>query len=190
MKGIVASTSLYGAVIEVGGIGYELSMSSKALAELPPVGGVAQVYTYLQVKEDGLALFGFSSLRERELFSELIGVSGVGPKMALSALSTYDPSELAQAIASGDITRISKVPGIGKKRAQRIVLELKGVLEEEPAGSNGAAIAPGSAMADASQALEGMGFSADEVSQALSGCSESEPAAIIRYALKNLGGGA
>lgn len=191
MKGIVASKDTYGIVLEVDGIGYELQMSTNAIAKMPATGGTAQVFTYLQVKDDGLALFGFSDMAEKGMFQKLIGVSGIGPKMALSALSTMCPAELASAVADGDVKLISTVPGIGKKTAQRVVLELQGVLKTDAALIAGQQGMPGfsSSMKDAVEALVGMGFSDGEVSEALKGCTETEVSGIVRYALKNMGGG-
>lgn len=188
LKGDLVYKDGYGIQLEVGGIGYELALSSKALGALPAVGSTVQVWTYMQVKEDGISLFGFASLAEKEMFERLIGVSGIGPKIALAALSTMRPQELAGVIAQGDITRIAAVPGIGKKTAQRIVLELQGVLKTDPDLFDGIAADAGSTRSDASEALVGMGFSAQEVAGALKGCTETDVSAAIRYALKNLGG--
>lgn len=189
LKGELVYKDGYGIQLEVGGIGYELSMSSKALGALPAVGSAVRVWTYLQVKDDGLTLFGFSGPAEKEMFGRLVGVSSIGPKIALSALSTMTPQELAAAVAEGDVTRISSVPGIGKKTAQRIVLELRGVLETEPnLFSSPAPGQSGSARREAAEALVGMGFSAEEAAGALEGCAEDSAAAALRYALKNLGG--
>ena len=188
LKGVVAQKGGGGMVLEVAGIGYELAMSAKALASMPAVGSAAQVHTYLQVKEDGVALYGFASPGEKELFCRLTGVSGVGAKMAISALSTFSPEDLAAAIAAGDVALIATVPGIGKKTAQRVVLELQGTLETEPSLSGGAgAQAPG-ALADATAALMGMGFSEAEAAVALKGCPASDAGSALRYALRNLGG--
>ena len=188
IKGVLAYKDAEHAIIEAGGIGYELSMSIHALAELPSVGNPAQVWTYLHVKEDGWSLYGFSDPLEKEMFTKLIGVSGIGPKMALSALSTFRPSELGAHIAAGDVTAISTISGIGKKTAQRVVLELQGVLSasEGVLGQSGGEIA--AELRDASAALESMGFSAEEITAALKGCTSSDTSGIIRYALKNLGG--
>lgn len=188
LKGDLVYKDGYGIQLEVGGIGYELALSSKALGALPAVGATVQVWTYLQVKEDGISLFGFASLAEKEMFERLIGVSGIGPKIALAALSTMRPQELAAVIAQGDITRIAGVPGIGKKTAQRIVLELQGVLKTEPDLFDEAAAQTGGTRSEASEALVGMGFSVQEVAGALKGCTETDVSAAIRYALKNLGG--
>lgn len=189
VKGIIARKDGYGVILEANGIGYEMSMSSKALGTLPAVGNTAQVWTYLHVKDDGMSLFGFCDAAEKEMFAKLIGVSGIGPKMAISALSTFNPKELASAIAAGDVTRISSVPGIGKKTAQRVVLELQGILKSEADqfGTAGESVKSG-AMADASAALESMGFTSPEIAAALKGCTSEDVSAIMRYALKQLGG--
>ena len=189
MKGLLVEKGSEGIVLEVGGIGYELAMSSASLAALPAAGAVAQVWTYLQVKEDGLSLYGFSGAAERDMFERLIGVSGVGAKMAISALSTMSAAELGSAIAQSDVARISTVPGIGKKTAQRIVLELQGVLASlSPSQLAFGASAAGSAIADASEALLGMGFSPQEAAAALEGCAEQDAPSAVRYALRNMGG--
>lgn len=189
VKGIIARKDGYGVILEANGIGYEMSMSSKALGTLPAVGNTAQVWTYLHVKDDGMSLFGFCDAAEKAMFAKLIGVSGIGPKMAISALSTFNPKELASAIAAGDVTRISSVPGIGKKTAQRVVLELQGILKSEADqfGTAGESAKSG-AMADASAALESMGFTSPEIAAALKGCTSEDVSAIMRYALKQLGG--
>lgn len=189
VKGIIARKDGYGVILEANGIGYEMSMSSKALGTLPAVGNTAQVWTYLHVKDDGMSLFGFCDAAEKEMFARLIGVSGIGPKMAISALSTFNPKELASAIAAGDVTRISSVPGIGKKTAQRVVLELQGILKSEADQFDTTRESTKSgAMADASAALESMGFTSPEIAAALKGCTSEDVSAIMRYALKQLGG--
>ena len=116
------------AYIDVAGVGYAVSMPQGDLGKLE-VGKPARVLTYLSVSDNGLGLYGFLSDEEKALFEKFIGVSKVGPKMALAALSTYTPRELADAIAAQDIARVSHIPGVGKKTAERIILELKGTLE-------------------------------------------------------------
>lgn len=188
LKGIVAAVDPYSLVLDVNGVGYELAMSTKALASLPAVGNTVQVSTYMQVKDDGISLFGFMDAQEKAMFTRLVGVSGIGPKMALAALSTYAAGELAAVIAEGDVTMISRVPGIGKKTAQRVVLELQGVLKTE---SQAVPSAPqGSALADASAALQSMGFSADEVAAAFKGVAADghDVSALIKLGLKSMGG--
>ena len=189
LKGMVAHKDGYGIVLDVAGVGYALSMSSKSLAAIAPIGGSAQVWTYLQVKDDGISLFGFSDIRERELFERLIGVSGVGPKMAIAALSTFDTAQLASCISAGDVTALSRVPGIGKKTAQRVVLELQGVLKTEPGLFDEAVeVDQANASDDVVTALVSMGFSTQEASSALEGCKSDDVAEAVRYALKRLGG--
>ena len=188
IKGIVTYKDGEYAIVETGGIGYELLMSTHALASLPPVGNAAQVWTYLNVKEDGWSLFGFADPAEKEMFVRLIGVSGIGPKIAISALSTFKAPELAASISAGDIAAVSTISGIGKQTAQRIVLELQGVLAASDADASISAGNASTQIRDAAAALESMGFSADEIASALKGCAEKETSAIIRYALKHMGG--
>ena len=125
LKGTVLTFNGETAILEVGGVGYELYCSGGAFKTLV-VGKQAELYTYLQVKEDGITLFGFASTREKELFLKLISVSGVGPKMGISILATLSADEFSTWIATADTTRLSTVKGLGKKTAEKIVLELHG----------------------------------------------------------------
>lgn len=188
IKGIVAYKDAESAIIETGSIGYELAMSVHALATLPACGNPAQVWTYLHVKEDDISLFGFSEPAERELFEKLIAVSGIGPKMAISALSTFKPADFVAHIAAGDVTAISTIPGVGKKIAQRMILELQGVLKTSGTFETLALDETNRPLQDAAAALESMGFSNEEVATALKGCTEADTSSIIRYALKHMGG--
>lgn len=187
LSGVVAAVEAASAVVDVGGMGYEVFMSSRALSRLPQVGERVRVFTYLQVREDGLSLYGFLSPKEKELFGRLIGVSGIGPKVALAALSTFEPDELARAIVDEDVKEVSRIPGVGKKSASRIVLELKGSLE---VGAPGAAPSAGGgkAAALAAETLMAMGFSPAEAEVALRGAPEgADETALVRYALKQIG---
>ena len=123
LTGKLAGRSTTAAFIDVGGVGYAVSMSQASLAKLPEAGAEVHVLTYLQVREDALALFGFLSAEEKALFERLISVSGVGPKVALAALSSFSPRALADAIAAQDVALVSRIPGVGKKTASRIILE-------------------------------------------------------------------
>lgn len=190
LSGIIAAKDAEGVVIEVGGVGYEVAMSTHALAALPAAGQAARIWTHLQVKEDAFSLFGFGDLAEKQLFCKLIEVSGVGAKTAIAALSTYTASELAANLAAGDVAAITRIPGIGKKTAQRMVLELQGILESQNAPA--ASANQDAEHADAVEALQQMGFTASEVARALegmpaSGVSTSE---LIRKALQSIGGAA
>ena len=189
LKGMVAGTDAGSLILDVGGVGYRLLMSSKALGALPPSGSPAMVWVHLHVKDDGITLYGFKDLAEKTMFVRLVGVSGIGPKMAIAALSTYSASELARLIAEGDVAALSRVPGIGKKTAQRAVLELQGILSQS-IEEGAAAPRVGSALADATLALEQMGFSAEEVAAVFKGVSVEgkDAGALLREGLRGLGG--
>ena len=181
------------AYIDVAGVGYAVSMPQGDLGKLE-VGKSARVLTYLSVSDNGLGLYGFLSDEEKALFEKLIGVSKVGPKMALAALSTYTPRELADAIAAQDIARVSHIPGVGKKTAERIILELKGTLERgletlfDSGAADGAASAASVALTGATEALLSMGFTSAEAEVALKGAPEGAgEGALLQYGLKRLG---
>ncbi|MCZ6657302.1 MAG: Holliday junction branch migration protein RuvA [Gammaproteobacteria bacterium] len=112
-------------LIDVGGVGYEVDISTGALAALPSVGVEVTLYTHAQVREDAQLLFGFQSKSERDLFRVLIRINGVGPKLALSVISSVDMGELANSVAQNDVSLLVKVPGIGRKTAARLLLDLK-----------------------------------------------------------------
>ena len=116
-------------VIDAGGVGYEISMPMTSFYQLPAVGETTTVYTHFVVREDAQLLFGFAELKERTIFRELIKANGVGPKLALTILSGMSAGQLMQAVSFEDISALVKLPGVGKKTAQRIALELKGKLD-------------------------------------------------------------
>ena len=126
IRGTLVGSDSESALIEVNGIGYRVAMSYHALSNLGSKGDEVLVLTYLYVREDALVLYGFVDEEERSLFERLITVSGIGPKVALSALSRFKAAELIAAIVSQDVATVQKIPGVGKKTASRIVLELKG----------------------------------------------------------------
>ena len=190
LEGMLAGRSAQAAYISAGGIGFQVFMAAGSLAKLPESGQKVSVLTYMQVSENGVALYGFLSQEEKDLFERLIGVSGIGPKVALSALSTFSPSQLAQAVASQDTTLIAKIPGVGKKMASRIVVELKGSLDE--LGRNlfedGAAAGSAPGASRAVEDLLALGFTADEAQLALRGAPEgATEQQLLQYALKRLG---
>lgn len=194
LKGSVAGKTPSSLYLDVNGVGYEVLMSQSNLSKLPETGQPASVYTYLQVREDAMALFGFLSLEEKALFEKLIGVTGVGPKMALAALSVYSPSQLANAIAAQDAAAVQRIPGVGKKTAQRIILELKGSLDQDASSlftQEGEAAVLGSdavALKSANEVLLSMGFTSAESDLALKGApAGADEGALIKYALKRLG---
>lgn len=195
------------AVLDVGGVGYELGISSLTAAELPQVGSAGvTLLTRLVVREDSMELFGFARREERALFDKLVAVSGVGPKLALSVLSTYTPAALATIVATSDTNRLAQVPGIGKRKAQRLLVDLEGVFQKDAelralAGttdplsltSDAAPAASQGFLAEAEAALLSMGFTPQEAGLALEGCEEAGVTTVekaLGYALKRLGGGA
>ena len=194
LKGVLAGKTAACAYIDVQGVGYAVGMSQGALSKLPAVGEPVQVHTYL-VSDNGIALYGFLTLEEKALFERLIGVSGVGPKVALAALSSFTPEALVAAVQAQDVAAVQKIPGVGKKTASRIILELKGSLDhglDQLFGADGqpaaASPAAGSAQQEAREALLSMGFTSAEVDLSLKGAPEgASDEALLKYALKRLG---
>ena len=175
-----------GLVIDVGGVGYVLAATPSALRSADGAREVV-VETYLHVREDALQLYGFGDAAERELFVHLIGVSGIGPKVALGVVSSGSPAELRRAIVLEDAVRFQAIPGIGKKTAERIVLELKEKVGADevvalpvPAGGSG------NGHVTARDALVELGFSLAEAEQALAGIDpELPPEERVRLALRS-----
>jgi Holliday junction DNA helicase RuvA len=125
LRGEVASRRADGVVVLCAGVGYKLAVSAPTLATVPPVGSEVTLHTHLVVRDDALALYGFASEEERELFLLLLGVQSVGPKVAIAVLGGGSTSELYAAIAAGDVARFQTVPGVGKRTAERIIVELR-----------------------------------------------------------------
>ena len=179
-------------VLDVAGVGYRVAMSTGSLAALPHAGDTVTLHTYLHVRPEELAIFGFENVAEKGVFEKLITVSGVGPKVALAALSAYPADTLTEAIVAEDVAVVSSIPGVGKKTAQRIILDLKDKVGDALPGAGPAAHRSGSAVAEAKDALLAMGFSAGEVASALKAADEpgADAQALLKVALKRLGGGA
>lgn len=188
LTGRLAGRSTGAALLDVGGVGYRLLMPTSSLSALPALGDTVTVHTYLHVREDELTLYGFESEDERALFETLITVSGVGPKVALAVLSALRPDALRAAVAHDDFAVLSGVPGVGKKTAQRLALELKDKLDL-PDLAEGARGPRAAAAAEARDALLSMGFTAAEAAAALRGADEGASAEqMLKSALKALGG--
>jgi Holliday junction DNA helicase RuvA len=130
LRGKVEERGMDGLIVDVGGVGFKVSTSASTLASISPVGELVSLHTYLQVREDDLALYGFATDEELRVFELLINVTGVGPKAALALLSALNADELAATIAHGDTERLTIVPGIGKRTAERIVVELRDKLRD------------------------------------------------------------
>lgn len=174
LRGRVLSLQPEYILLDVNGVGYEVICSGAAFANLSGVkkGEEGEVYTYLQVSEQGVALYGFSDLKEKELFLRLTSVQGVGAKLAIAALSSLRPADLAEAIYTADVKRLTAVKGLGKKTAERIVLELHGKISaDEILGEAGearpAALPRSQADDDAVAALMNLGFTRQESARAV-----------------------
>jgi len=170
LRGAPAGRTADGLVLDVGGVGYLVSATPSVLRRADGVPEVT-VETYLHVREDALQLYGFADAAERSLFVQLLGVSGIGPKVALAVVSSASPEELQRAIALNDSARFQAIPGIGKKTAERIVLELEGSIAEATPASTGGA--PRELVAR--DALVELGYSLVEAEQALAGVDPDLP---------------
>ena len=174
LRGTVVHTEPNMIVVECGGVGYQCSTTNQTIAKLPKEQKQVLIYTYLQVREDAVNLFGFYDLNELSCFKMLISVSGVGPKAALNILSSSTPEALAMAILAGDEKALTVAPGIGKKIAQRVIYELKDKIAKEsggaiPAAAQGGiqAVSPGAdKLSDAAAALGVLGYGAAEINSA------------------------
>jgi Holliday junction DNA helicase RuvA len=164
LAGTVAGRRTDGCFLDVNGVGYELHCSASTLASLPPDGRQARLWTHLHVREDALALYGFASETEQQMFEALIGVSGVGPKVALQMCSAFSVDAFRRALVTDDVAAISSVPGVGKKTAQRILLDLKEKLALPDLATVGS---QPDTLAKARSALENLGYSPGEVRVAL-----------------------
>ena len=204
VQGILENLEIDKAVIDVGGIGYEVNISASTCDRMPGIGDNVKLYTYMNVKEDEMSLFGFLTRDEIRMFRMLITVSGIGPKGALSILSVFDTDDLRFAILAGDVKTISKAPGIGKKTAERLVLELRDKISNaDITGTEGIGQAAGSASIgkssgedassrdEAVEALAALGYNATDAMKAvrkvLSASDDKlDTEAILKLALKEL----
>ncbi len=174
IEGIVEHKSSGELVINAGGVGYLLLCSQSTLSASPPRGEFTRIYTHLSVREDAMELFGFTSQEEKAMFLRLTSISGIGPRTALGVLAAMPLPELTLAILTGDAATLCRAPGIGKKTAQRITLELKDKLSAEdlPAGTQAVSL-PGSSSADSAVgeailALQSLGYTQSEAARAVS----------------------
>lgn len=185
LRGEVAIRRSDHVVVLCAGVGYNAAVSAETLRHVPAVGGEVTLHAHLVVREDALLLHGFHSEQERDLFLMLLGVQAVGPKMAMAVLSGGSPRELLAAIAAGDAARFQAVPGIGRRTAERIIVELRekvaGALEEEVAL---AAAESGDARALARDGLVNLGYAPLEAEQLLDGVEGGDPQELIAAALR------
>ena len=194
-RGVVAEKGTDCLVIDCGGVGYLLTVSAATLSAAPAVGQSMTCYAALSVREDAMELFGFYSKEEKQLFLKLRGVTGVGPKSAMQILSTLSVRDLTLAIVTGDAAAIARAPGVGKKTAQRIALELKEKVTEsefESAPASGAPLSPvqEDAAVEALAALQALGYTPVEASRALAQVRGQSDSAneLVRLALRGMAG--
>ncbi|MBO4368382.1 MAG: Holliday junction branch migration protein RuvA [Clostridia bacterium] len=193
LNGILTEMTADSIVIECGGVGYQLTVSGETLSGTPEIGEKMKVYTYMAVREDAVDLFGFATREEKRMFERLRSVSGVGPKSALQILSTLGTQGVSIALAAGDAAAIARAPGVGKKTAQRLILDLRDkVTEEELLPSSGARAGSGrkkGVEAEVIEALMALGCGASEAAEAVARVAgQSEDASeLTRLALKGMG---
>jgi Holliday junction DNA helicase RuvA len=185
LEGELAEKGAGRVVIAVQGVGYDVLAPASTVAKLPAVGERARVFTRLQVRDDSMVLYGFGTADERASFDLLVTVTGVGPKVALSFLSALSPDAIRRAVAAGDVAALTVVPGVGKKVAQRVVLDLKDKLGGEGVPLTGP-------LADVREALLSLGLSPQEASEALSALPHDGGRPVedlLREALRHVGRG-
>lgn len=182
LRGVLVARTGDGVVIDTGGVGYEVAMPARDLAGLPALGEEVVVHTHLHVREDQLALFGFGDEDGRTVFRMLLGTSGVGPRLALAVLGTLTPDRVRAAILSEDVETLVAVPGIGKRSAQKLILDLRARMALPPGD-----IPAGGAMGAVRDALESLGYARAEIQQAVDGLAGDDVETLLRSALQRLG---
>ena len=197
IEGQVCEKTANALVLLAAGVGWQLNCSMTTLQAAPQVGETMRCHTYLSVREDAMELFGFATREEKDLFLLLTSVSGIGPKTALGVLGSMPVKDLSLAILLGDVNALSRAPGIGKKTAQRIALELKDKISQadvSSAASSGAAVPAAvyasDAISEAVEALTALGYSSTEARNAVSGVRDQsdKPEELIRLALRAMAG--
>ena len=179
-------------LVDVGGVGYELEAPMTTFYELPPVGEMVTLYTHLVVREDAHLLYGFAREGQRRLFRELLKVNGVGPRVALAVLSGLSDEEFSRCVSEEDVARLTKVPGVGRKTAERLVIEMRDKLSTDTTGpaavSATGPAAPADPVSEAVSALVSLGYKPNEASRAVRGVTSKGLSAeeIIRQALKGM----
>lgn len=183
LRGVIVEKGLDTVVLEVGGVGYVVAVTPRTLADLPGFGEEAVLHTHLHVREDQLALYGFDAAPDKDLFGLLLGVSGVGPKVAMAILATMTYEQLSIAVTADDIPALTTVPGIGKRSAQKLLLELKPKLDmvDAVASSTGP-------IGEVREALEGLGYGLEEIRGTLAEMPNDLPVEeILKRSLQQLG---
>ena len=193
IKGNLEAKNLDNVVIDVGGIGYKIFMSINSIERIGEIGTMVKVHTYMRVREDDISLYGFCTNEELRMFEQLIGVSGVGAKSALTILSNISPSSFALAIISGDVNTLKSLPGIGAKSAQRMILELKDKMKTQDAIETEImpikTVVANDKARDAIEALQVLGYARKDIDLAISNIDTKDLSVeeIIKQGLKYLG---
>lgn len=183
LRGILVSSFDSGVCLEVGGVGYEVNMTPRGLVSLPGIGEEVVVHVHTHVREEEISLFGFDTSSERDLFRILLGASGVGTKVSMAMLGTMQPTDVIRSIVAEDSDALTVVPGIGKRGAQKIVLELAPKLAGKDAD-----VLHGSMSASVRAALETLGYTTDEINSVIGKVDPNESVeSQVRDALRNLG---
>lgn len=183
LRGTIVERSVDSVVLDVAGVGYAVAVTPRSLVALPAVGEEAVVHTHLYVREDQLALYGFANAEERDLFELLLGAPGVGPKVALAISATFTPDELRTAVSTNDQASLTSVPGIGKRSAEKLMVELRPKMDV--IGESTIATGP---LSEAREALEGLGYGTDEIRGILSSLGSDLPVEeLVKQSLQQLG---
>ena len=186
LRGKLISKHPNQAVVEAGGVGYDVAISVPTFSDLPTVGSEVSLHVHTHVREDVIALFGFATALELDLFERLIAISGIGPKLALAVLSGIDPAELVRAIRAQDVARLTRIPGVGKKTAERIGLELKDRLPQADAHPEPAAGAADDRRADLLSALTNLGYKGAIAEKAVDAAVKKAPDAPFEVLLRDI----
>jgi Holliday junction DNA helicase RuvA len=171
-------------IVDCGGVGYRLAVSAETLRHVPAIGNDVSLHAHLVVRDDALALYGFSSETERDLFLMLLGVQTVGPKMAIAVLSGAPPRELLAAVAAGDVSRL-RAPGVGKRTAERIIVELREKVAATVAEDEISVTRAHDPRSVAREALAGLGYGTDEIESLLNGADGDSAEQLIAHALRS-----
>lgn len=183
LNGTVLEKSANNVVLDVNGVGYSVELTTNSMVNQPQVGQQTTIYTFLHVREDCWQLFGFSTLEEKALFKKLIGISGIGPKLAISILSSHSIDGFKKAVADEDADFLASVPRLGSKNAKRIILELKGKLKLDDGSTT-------PCFQEAQQALKNLGYTNSEINPILSSLNgENNAEEIVKKALRKLANG-
>lgn len=183
LRGTLVERTIDHVIVDVGGVGYAVAVTPRTLVALPAIGEDAVIHTHLYVREDQLALYGFASTDERDLFDLLLGVSGVGPKVALAISATFTPDELRSVVSTNDQASLTSVPGIGKRSAEKLMVELRPKMDV--IGESSLASGP---LSEAREALESLGYTTEEIRGILSSLGSDLPVEeLVKQSLQQLG---